>query len=300
MKNKAGAKEKKVESMIKVIASDLDGTLLNTEHALDQRTYETIRQVQEQGIRFMIVTGRDFRSVMQALWEYDLECDYIVASGAEVRDSSGGILKSIPMERTYFQKIFDIAEEMGVFTRFCCNGRDYAIGEQEAVMKQWVSEAKLFFTNASDEEIMESEIYASTMRRMRCISNLQEFMDLNMPVFKIFITHPEVDVIKQLDKRLLGIPEIVSASSFPNNIELTHIDAQKGPVLKEYIKKLGYQMDEVMVLGDSMNDYSMISMDFGMTVAMENGMDEVKKAAKYITKNNGEFGVVHAIKEFVL
>ena len=286
--------------MIKVIASDLDGTLLNTEHALDQRTYETIRQVQERGIRFMIVTGRDFRSVMQTLWEYDLECDYIVASGAEVRDSSGGILKSIPMERTYFQKIFDIAEEMGVFTRFCCNGRDYAIGEPETVMRQWVSEAKLFFSNASDEEIVESEIYASTMRRMRCVASLQEFMDLNMPVFKIFITHPKVDVIQQLDERLRGIPGIVSASSFPNNIELTHIDAQKGPVLQEYIKGLGYQMDEVMVLGDSMNDYSMISMDFGMTVAMENGMDEVKKAAKYITKNNGEFGVVHAIEELVL
>jgi len=286
--------------MIKVVASDLDGTLLNTEHCLDQETYKTIRKIQERGIRFMIVTGRDFRSVMQALWEYDLECDYIVASGAEVRDSSGRILKSIPMERTYFQKIYDIAEEMGAFTRFCCNGRDYSVGEQEKVMKQWVSEAKLFFTNASDEEIMESEIYASTMRKMRCVSSLQELMELEMPVFKLFITHPEVDVIQQLDERLRGIPGIVSASSFPTNIELTHIDSQKGPVLKEYIEGLGYQMSEVMVLGDSMNDYSMMTMDFGMTVAMENGMDEVKKAAKYITKNNWEFGVVHAIEELVL
>ena len=48
-------------------------------------------------------------------------------------------------------------------------------------------------------------------------------------------------------------------------------------------------MDEVMVLGDSLNDYSMISMDFGATVAMEKRSPEIKKAAKYITKSNNEF-----------
>lgn len=75
------------------------------------------------------------------------------------------------------------------------------------------------------------------------------------------------------------------------------MEAQKGPVLKEYIEALGYTMDEVMVLGDSLNDYSMISMDFGATVAMENAVPEIKKAAKYITKSNNEFGVAYAINQ---
>ena len=68
-------------------------------------------------------------------------------------------------------------------------------------------------------------------------------------------------------------------------------------ILKEYIESLGYTMDEVMVLGDSLNDYSMISMDFGATVAMENAVPEIKKAAKYITKSNNEFGVAYAIDQ---
>ena len=75
------------------------------------------------------------------------------------------------------------------------------------------------------------------------------------------------------------------------------MEAQKGPVLKEYIEALGYTMDEVMVLGDSLNDYSMISMDFGATVAMENAVPEIKKAAKNITKSNNEFGVAYAIDQ---
>ena len=67
--------------------------------------------------------------------------------------------------------------------------------------------------------------------------------------------------------------------------------------LKEYIEALGYTMDEVMVLGDSLNDYSMISMDFGATVAMGNAVPEIKNAAKYITKTNNEFGVAYAVDE---
>ncbi|HEX3022690.1 MAG TPA: HAD hydrolase family protein, partial [Lachnospiraceae bacterium] len=76
-----------------------------------------------------------------------------------------------------------------------------------------------------------------------------------------------------------------------------NIEAQKGIALKEYIESLGYRMDEVMVLGDSMNDYSMLSMDFGATVAMENAMDRIKEVSKYITKTNDEDGVAYAIQK---
>ena len=73
------------------------------------------------------------------------------------------------------------------------------------------------------------------------------------------------------------IPKIAVASSFESNVEITDARAQKGPILKEYIESLGYTMDEVMVLGDSLNDYSMMSMDFGATVAMGNAVSELKK-----------------------
>ena len=59
-------------------------------------------------------------------------------------------------------------------------------------------------------------------------------------------------------------------------------------------------MYEVMVLGDSLNDYSMISMDFGATVAMGNAVPEIKEAAKYITKSNNEFGVAYAIDQVLI
>ena len=107
----------------------------------------------------------------------------------------------------------------------------------------------------------------------------------------------DLEMLEKISKKLEKNKKLAVASSFKTNLEITAVEAQKGPVLKQYIESLGYTMDEVMVLGDSLNDYSMISMDFGATVAMENAVPEIKRAAKYITKNNNEFGVAYAIDQ---
>ena len=102
-------------------------------------------------------------------------------------------------------------------------------------------------------------------------------------------------MLKRIWAELEQNKDIAVASSIETNLEITDVKAQKGPVLKQYIESLGYKMDEVMVLGDSMNDYSMLSMDFGATVAMENAVPEVKAAAGYVTKSNEDLGAAHAI-----
>ena len=65
--------------MIKVIASDMDGTLLNSEHTISKRTYDIIQKVQRAGIRFMIATGRDFPSASDTLKRFPLCCDWVTA-----------------------------------------------------------------------------------------------------------------------------------------------------------------------------------------------------------------------------
>ena len=120
-----------------------------------------------------------------------------------------------------------------------------------------------------------------------------------VPVYKLFLFSGDLEMLNTIRLRLEENPEIAVASSFVSNLEITDVKAQKGPVLKQYIESLGYTMDEVMVFGDSLNDLSMLSMDFGATVAMENAVPEVKQAAKYITKSNEENGVAYAIRELL-
>ena len=128
---------------------------------------------------------------------------------------------------------------------------------------------------------------------------MDELEAAKVPVYKLFLYSEDKEMLDELKMRLEKNKDIAVASSFPTNLEITDVKAQKGPVLKEYIESLGYTMDEVMVLGDSMNDLSMLSMDFGATVAMGNAEPEVKRAARYVTKTNEELGVAYAIDELL-
>jgi len=91
--------------------------------------------------------------------------------------------------------------------------------------------------------------------------------------------------------------KVNAVSSFCDNVEITDVNAEKGSSVAWYAAQLGIAPEEVMTIGDSDNDLSMIEWDFGYTVAMENGMDTVKAAAKYVTASNDEDGVAVFIEE---
>lgn len=128
---------------------------------------------------------------------------------------------------------------------------------------------------------------------------MEEVKRARLTVYKIFLFSDDVAMLGRLNEVLSKDRRIAVAASFETNLEITDVRAQKGPVLKAYIESLGYSMEEVMALGDSMNDYSMLSMDFGATIAMGNAMPEVKEAAKYVTKTNEEAGVAYVIHQLL-
>ena len=157
----------------------------------------------------------------------------------------------------------------------------------------------LFFSNLPREELVRTETYQRIIKSTKTVADMDELEAAKVPVYKLFLYSEDKEMLDELKMRLEKNKDIAVASSFPTNLEITDVKAQKGPVLKEYIESLGYTMDEVMVLGDSLNDLSMIEMNFGATVAMANADSEVKSAAKYITKSNTEFGVAYAIEELL-
>ena len=92
--------------MIKVIASDMDGTLLGNDHKVAPETLKAIHEACDAGIRFMIATGRNFKGAMEELKETDIVCDYIVGSGAEVRDQKQQIVSTAPLSMELCEEIF--------------------------------------------------------------------------------------------------------------------------------------------------------------------------------------------------
>ncbi len=285
--------------MIKVVVTDMDGTLLNEKHEITTRSIAAIKKMYENNIRFMISTGRHYLSAMKTLEKYDIKCDYIVSSGAEVRNQEAKILKQIEMDASKFQDILDRIKKYPIAVRFCSNDYDYMLGTEEEIKKSLLLQASSFFDVGSFSEIEASPGFQNMLSGIKVIKSLEQLKENKIPIYKIFIFAFDESIIHEMDTSLSDIEGIVSASSFASNLELTHINAQKGIALKEYIEQLGFSMGEVMVLGDSMNDYSMLSMDFGITVAMGNAMEKIKEVSKYITKSNKEDGFAYAVENML-
>lgn len=277
----------------------MDGTLLGDDHKPAPETLAAVKKACDAGIRFMIATGRNFPGAMAELKDAELVCDYIVGSGAEVRNPQQEVVVTHPISIELCRAIYEEIRDYPLSVTFCTDGYDYKIGTPEEIEESLMLQMQLFFSNLPREELAKSETYRRIKKSTRSMSDMDELEAAGVPVYKLFLYSEDKAMLDEMNTRLQRNKDIAVASSFPTNLEITDVKAQKGPVLKEYIESLGYTMDEVMVLGDSLNDLSMISMDFGATVAMANADPEVKSAAKYITKSNTEFGVAYAIEELL-
>ena len=182
--------------------------------------------------------------------------------------------------------VYDILKEYELMYLFGAEDVDYCIGSTKDRELELIRHIRTFNPNASEAEIRESELFKFFLSKTKVVSDFEELVESGVNIIKIFVASDDLKMLKEINTRLEVNPNLAIASSFENNIEITDIEAQKGIALKYYIESLGYTMDEVIVFGDSMNDYSMLSMDFGATVAMENATREVKEVAKYITKSN--------------
>lgn len=285
--------------MIKVIASDLDGTLLGDDHKVAPETLKALRRAQDAGLRVIIVTGRNYHNAMQALEGIELSCDYVLASGAEVRNPRKEIVSRCEIEEGLCEEVYKILKRYPISIIFCTDEYDYQIGTPEEVEKSNILHLQLSALDMTAEEIIKTPMYQRAKKNTRIVPDFQELKKAKVPIFKLYLFGEDIKMLLRMKADLERIPQIAVSSSFTRNLEITDVRAQKGPVLKEYIEGLGYSMDEVMVFGDSLNDYSMLAMDFGATVAMGNADPEVKAAAKYVTKSNEELGVAWAVDELL-
>ena len=281
--------------MIKVIAIDMDGTLLNEQNEIEEQTIAAIRKAKEQGIQFIIATGRGFSGVKRNNLPTDLKFDYILHSGAEIRNSQEDVLEENPLKGIIVEKVSKILREYPVVVEYASDKYSYVLGEEAEKAKELSDIFKFLYPSIIDRDNLEKSYIAKRSQNFKYVSTVNEIYDDVNSIFKIQFRTVNFDLLAEIKQVLEEIPDIAVASSFDFNLEITDVKAQKGPSVKSYIEKRGYSMNEVMVIGDSNNDLSMLSLPFGATVAMGNAKDEIKKVAKYVTKSNSEQGVAYAI-----
>ena len=280
--------------MIKVIAVDMDGTLLNEQREVSDRTARAIHRAQDAGIQLIIATGRSYTNAMGPLRKHSFRRRYLLMSGGEVRDEQARVEKQIPLDYDTSKKLYEICRNSDVLIYFCGDENDYGVGTEEQI-EAGICREMSSFTGLSMDAIPGTDFYREIRGRMKRLDSIEEMKDYT--VFKAFIFSEDTERLARLDEEIQKIPDVASASSFYTNLEITNRKAQKGIVLKEMVENMGYRLDEVMAIGDSLNDESMLTIPVGAAVAMGNAHKKLKTICPYCTKTNQEDGVAYAIEK---
>lgn len=281
--------------MIKLIASDMDGTLLNAKMLISKENADAIRYANSKGIEFMVATGRNRQEAVSALEEAGLSCSMINLNGALIYDKDGDLRFTMPITPEDTNMILDYFDAHQIYYEVCTNKGIYS--ESQA---QRIENFASMLANTLEHLTYKMAIaMASSNLKLLAINYVdsirEELKQPDIQVLKIICFTSEGR--ESLGKAVRTIDEaadVAVTSSGPFNIEINHKQAQKGIAVGYVAKKMGIELDEVMTIGDSLNDVSMIR-SAGVSFAMGNAALELKEYAKYTTDTNLENGVAKAI-----
>lgn len=267
--------------MIKLIASDLDDTLLDKNAQVSEANKQAITAAREQGLIFTISTGRMFQATAPFAHELglDMEQPLICYNGALIRRLSGETL----YEQSLSTELSSIIAEYGQRRGWTIN----AYFDDElyvATLNQAVQD------------------YANRVRvKVTAVGDLVRFIrDGDKTLSKLMIiSEPEQTLGRIEQLRPLVGEEVLLLRSRPRFIEITNAQAHKGKALLWLAESLGIRADEVMAIGDSHNDLTMLEMA-GMGVAVANAPQEVREVADHVVATHDEHGVAQAIIELAL
>lgn len=221
----------------------------------------------------------------------------MVLNGAEYRDEDGNILEGIYIDKSGIKDVLNIIQQDGLNVEIYTDNGLYTINSREESLKGSMFMVQYFHPEVtSHEEILKIAKEEHHFPILNYIDNIEEFLNTNIKIGKIEVYDKCEDKVSKLKEKLQNIDGLAVASSVAFNVEINNIEAQKGIILAKVSEKKGLKKEEVIVIGDGFNDYSMFA-EFPVSFAMENAIPEIKEIAKYITDTNYNSGVAKAINK---
>ena len=285
--------------MIKLIASDMDGTLLNHNHKIPKENVELINYAKNQGIEFIVATGRAYYEALPALNEENINCDVISFNGGIVYDKNGNIISIIPMLPKDLYYTIEILKSFNISYQLYTKNTIYTTSI-ETDINAYID---LIRSNGYEPDV--EHLRAEAQQKLEVgyiteVENIELYLnEKENPPIKIIAISNDISKLENAAKLLSENTSISVTSSGANNIEIMHKNATKGEALKEIAKIYGINLENAVAIGDNLNDQAMLDI-VGYSVAMKNGNIKLKEQAKYVTeKTNSEGGVADTIFKLI-
>ncbi len=269
--------------MYKLIACDLDETLIKPDRTIDSRDIEAIKKLKDLGVKFVLATGRGYNTVQGTLKELDL---FDEANQYVISYNGGAITENKDNRLLHFEGIsFEKAEEL------------YKRGLNYDVVIHVYTRDAVYAYNLTDDE-------------KRYVQNRQEMIEVfdqnldflkGQEIVKVLYTNTDFEYLQSIDRDLKDITYDMDVSYSSNRyIEFNHKGVNKGAGLKKLADLLHVDIQDTIAIGDNYNDLSMIK-DAGLGVGVQNAAPGIKPDCDYITTATCEEGAVcEVIEKFVL
>ncbi len=289
--------------MYKLIAIDLDGTMLNQYGIITQKTKETIKKVQEKGIEVIIASGRGINSVKNFAKEIESNKYFISGNGAIVYDiEKNQIIYEDTLKKTKALDIIKICKENSIY---------YNVYTESEIIAEKLNYNTLYYhkENANKEEENKTHInivqdaYDYILQRNERILKIM-ICDNNKTVFNSIIrklreiSDIEILDVSHMSRKIIkqGTEEIALEYFYT---EVTATNVNKWNALQELMKKMKINEEELITIGDNTNDAKMLE-NAGLGIAMGESAPEIKEKAKIVTRTNDEDGVAEALEMIIL
>lgn len=267
--------------MYKLIALDMDGTLLTTDKKVSERTEAAIKAAEAKGVKIVLASGRPLVGLNRYLEELELIKgeDYVLSfNGGLVQNTkTAEIVSKVSLKGSDLKYIYEISKELNI--------NIHAFSAKEG----------LITPKHSQYTYHEAEINGIDI-------NIKDFneVDDEEDIIKVMMIDPQEILDPAIEKLPKEVYEKYSVfKSSPFFLEFTHKEVDKGLGLKKLGEYLGIKKEEIIACGDAGNDLSMVKYA-GLGVAMDNAVAEVKEASDYITASNDEDGIAQVIEKFIL
>ncbi len=283
---------------MRLIATDLDGTLLNPEHEVSEENIKAIRRAQDKGVEVIVATGRTYFDAFSICEKFGLETYLISYNGAVIHAKDGQKIASLTMDRNDVQYMVKWLEGKDYYYEVSTDKKIYMPSNATEILHREAEGLKgtefeldpIYFEETLDQIFSQSG--------MTPVKNYEEIMSADEGIYKVFCFSFDDKKRQIAINQFAEMKQFLMTSSMTNNFELGHRDASKGNALKIVADRLGISLDRAMAIGDNYNDVSMMKI-VKFSVAMGTAKNDIKELCSFVTHGNDKHGVAHAIEKFI-
>lgn len=261
--------------MIKMVVTDIDGTIYTPQTGIKPETKACIKELCEKGIHVAIATGRTYGSAKSVADTIGIKCPLICYQGGLVNSYEGEILDVKYFSPEIAKEIINDFRKRNIHLNVYVEDKLYVEDDDEYI-KDYIGDKGIDYFKVDSFD----ELDLTKLNKLLAIRYDVNFIDA---------------LIKELQEKY---PQIYVVKSFDYFCEIANKEATKGNAIKFLANKFGITTDEVMAIGDQNNDIEMV-VTAGVGVAMGNGTEEIKAAADYITDTVQNDGFIKAVNKFV-